>query len=65
MTITETIVQLGHMDTIQEGDIVFDDFGKPMFKVGANHERVGTYYDSFIDMPMYRPQSKMPARMFA
>jgi len=54
---------LGHMDTIKEGDIVFDDFGKPMFKVGLNHARVGTEYDSFIDMPIYRVKEITPTKI--
>jgi hypothetical protein len=60
-----SLVPLGHLDIIKEGDIVFSDFGDPDFRVGANHKRIGTEYDSFIDMPMYRQESKMMAKDFA
>ena len=46
----EDLIPLGHMDVIHEGDIVFDDFGKPMFRVGIGHARVGTEYDSSIEI---------------
>jgi hypothetical protein len=54
---------LGHMDIIKAGDYVFDDFNEAQFIVGENHPRVGTEYDSNIDMPIYR--LKMPTRLTA
>lgn len=59
------LIPLGHMDIIKEGDIVFDDFGKPQFKIGINHKRVGTEYDCFLDMPVYRLKSKTPTKLTA
>ena len=58
-----SVTPLKHMDTIKEGDIVFDDFNVPMFKVGANHARVGTEYDSNIDMPIYRVKEITPTKI--
>jgi len=60
-----SLVPLGHLDIIKEGDIVFSDFEEPCFKVGANHKRIGTEYDSFADMPIYRLESKTMAKDFA
>jgi len=56
---------LGHMDIIKAGDYVFDDFGKAQFILEENHPRVGTEYDSNIDMPIYRLNIKMLTRDFA
>ncbi len=61
----DNLHQLGHADLIKEGDIVFDDFGNPQFKIGINHPRLGTEYDAFMDMPIYRMKTKMLARDFA
>jgi len=61
----ENLIPLDNLETIQEGDIVFDDFDTPVFKIGANHARVGTEYDNNFDMPIYRLKSKMPTRMTA
>lgn len=59
----DKLIHLGHMDFIQEGDFIFDDFNSPQFTVGLNHPRLGTRYDCFLDMPVYRHQSKMPTRL--
>jgi hypothetical protein len=61
----DDLVLLGHMDTIKEGDIVFNDFAEAMFKVGPYHPRIGTEFDCFLDMPVYRLKSKTPTRMTA
>lgn len=54
----ENLIPLGHLDIIKEGDYVFDDFDTPSFRVGINHPRVGTEYDSSTDMPIYRLKEK-------
>jgi len=41
-------------DFIQIGDVVMDDFGRPLFLVGNCHERVGTTYHEVSDMPVMR-----------
>ena len=64
-TNNDNLIALGHMDIIHEGDIVFDDFGKPRFKVGINHARIGTEYNSMFDMPTYRLKAQMPTRLTA
>jgi len=58
-----SVAPLKHMDTIKEGDIVFDDFNVPMFKVGPNHARLGTEYDANIDMPIYRVKEITPTKI--
>lgn len=50
----EDLIALKHSDILKAGDFIFDDFGKPMFKLGPNHKRIGTEYHSMFDMPVYR-----------
>lgn len=45
---------LAHGDLIKEGDYVFDDFGKPTFRIGPKHPRIGTKYCRYSDLPICR-----------
>ena len=45
---------LNHMELIQEGDIVFDGFGRNVSKIGSKHPRLGTEYDGNFDDQIYR-----------
>jgi hypothetical protein len=54
MAFVDNLRLLKDQEIIQVGDIVFNDFGTPIYAVGAKHNRVGTPWEENLDMPVKR-----------